>query len=243
MDAVFDVVDMLQLHEVWARRPIVVAVTRLAQRQSLRPTSIQFSLEHLRPRLSHLRNSAAWRQHHTTDPAQRALVDLSDEQLSILYPDNTRHSVFKAVYDHYLIAHYRGELQRTRRLMEALAATITVDPAECFGERTLPAPGSNFWIPAELTDEVRALNARYRAEEPDTPAACVVAEDFWVLLHKAEPDTITSAVNRYCAHTQNEPYADTVERLSALIELARLWHRSPSVVGIYYQEQERNIHD
>ena len=236
MDAVFDVVDMLQLHEVWARRPIVAAVSRLSQRQSIHPTTIEFSLDQLMPRLVRLRHSAAWRQNREADPADRALVDLNDEQLSILYPESTRHSVFKAVYDHYLFARYRGELQQTRQFMEALAATIQVDATTCFGERTLPAPGSNFWIPAELTDEVRALDVRYNTDEPDTPAACVVAEDFWVLLNKAEPDTISRAINRYYATTHDELHANTFERLSALIELAQLWQRSPSVVGVYYQE-------
>src|SRR6476469_7167212 len=110
-----DVVDMLQLQEIWSRRPIMTAFTRLETRPALRPSDTNFTVEDLVPRLSRLKRSPAWLSRRNSpsmsDPARIPLGDLSDEYLLELYPEvespaAKRYSLFLSVYNCYLVAHY-----------------------------------------------------------------------------------------------------------------------------------------
>ncbi len=120
-------------------------------------------------------------------------------------------------------------------MLAALAEIRRV--SECLTTSGIPPEGSNFWIPVDLTDEIRALDTRYNSGLPDTPATYVVAEDFWPLLVKASADDVAAAAARCCA---SDPacHDDCVRRLRRLIDLAREWNRSSSVVGLYYQINE-----
>src|SRR5215216_8179413 len=86
-----DVVDLLQLQEIWSRRPIVTAFTRLETRPSMRPSPDSFKIEDLLPRLSRLKRSPVWLSRRSnpiiTDPARIPLGDLSDEYLQEMYPE------------------------------------------------------------------------------------------------------------------------------------------------------------
>ena len=243
MKTVFDVVDLLQLQEIWVRRPIAQAYARLERRQTLLPCPVVFQVKWLTPRLGELRNSLAWRTNRLekhTDPAQMPMCALTDAYIEVLFSDSispaqTRQRLFVSAYNHYVISQYRGDVLQTCDLLRALAAARSVEPDDFLGPGSLPMEGSNFWIPVDLTDEIRALDARYDSSKPDTPAAYVVSEDFWPLLVKATPADVETAVAQFCEQTGYDGEADCESLLRRLIEVARDWNRSSSVVGLYYQ--------
>ncbi len=251
MQTIFDVVDLLQLHEIWVRHPIAQAYTRLERRQTTLPCPIEFRTKALMPRLGQLRNSAAWhtnRLEKRTDPAQIPLCALTDSYLEVLFPDAPspdllRRQLFISVYNHFVVTQYRGDLAQTCGLLHALAQVRKVDHREYLNAGNLPLEGSNFWIPVDLTDEIRALDTRYDGSQPDTPATYVVSEAFWTLLVKASSAHIQEAASLYCEDRGSACVDDCTLRLQALAELARDWNRSSSVVGLFYQIEsglERN---
>ncbi|MBI5671236.1 MAG: hypothetical protein HZC41_24835 [Chloroflexi bacterium] len=224
-----DVVDLLQLQEMWSWRPIVAAFSRLERREP-QPAmgAVRFDLNELMPRLVRLRHSSGWQQ-KTTDPARVPIRDLSESDFSLLYPEldaaQARQALFDAAYHSFVIARCRGPVALMAAWLRALADARRVKADDYLDARALPQPGSPDWIPADITDEIRGLDSRYRAAEPGTPAAYVIADLFWPLLVKAEEADITAAVQNSGDRRQ----------LMALVEVARVWNRSPSVVGLCYQ--------
>lgn len=240
MLAVFDIVDLLQLQEIWVRRPITRAYSRLERRQTALDCPFEFDLKTLMPRLGQLRNSSAWRlnrQERSTDPAQIPMCALTDGYLEVLFPDvvpaQARQQLFLSVYNHFVVSQYRADHSQTCALLKAVADTRSVEIARCLSADDRPVEGSNYWIPVDLTDEIRSLDVRYESARPDTPAAYVVGDDFWLLLVKATEDEIDSAASRDCS---DPACADLSHRLlQQLVGLARDWNRTSSVVGLYYQ--------
>jgi hypothetical protein len=243
MKTVFDVVDLLQLQEIWVRRPIVMAFARLEQHPVSLPCPQNFSIKWLTPRLALLRNSSSWQHNqleHVTDPAQLPLCEFSDDYLNILYPESEapaalRQSLFQSVYNHFVITRFQGELEQTRGLLGALATARSMTLYAPLTDDDLPLEGSSYWIPVDLVDEIRLLDTRYKADEIDTPATYVIADEFWPLLVKATPDDINNAVQRYNEGHSNGIAEDSARVLNKLADVARAWNRSPSVVGLYYQ--------
>jgi len=243
MKTVFDVVDLLQLQEIWVRRPIVLAFSRLEQNRTVLPCEMNFSIKWLTSRLALLRNSTVWRHNkleQITDPAQLPMCKLSDEYLAILYPDAEspvalRQSLFQSVYNHFVIMQYVADTAQTLGLLRALAHVRSFTQLSCFNDDNSPLEGSNTWIPVDLVDEIRSMDGRYRIDEINTPATYVISDDFWPLLVKALPEDVNRAVELYCQEEPSQIIGDCTRRLNELAELARAWNRSPSVVGLYYQ--------
>jgi len=240
MQICFDVVDLLQLGEIWCKRPIVTAFTRLEPRPSLLPTSLTFQLDELMPRLSRLKYSPGWRMRSpnlNNDPARVALGDLSEDDLTTMYPEANsaaaqRNLLFSEVYNRFVVAFYRGEVGQTCTILQKLAQARSIDIEDCLDGQILPRYGSQEWIPAEITDEIRGLDTRYKAAEPGTPAAYVISDQFWSLLVKTTPEDIDAAVSLSNADADSETVRQTLNTLSTV---AYNWNRSPSVVGICYQ--------
>lgn len=246
MQISLDVVDLLQLQEIWSRRPIVTAFTRLESRPTLRPSTDSFSVEELLPRLLRLKYSPAWlsrRGNSTiTDPARISLGDLSDEHLLELYPEAEspiakRYSLFLSVYNCYLVARYEGSVMHTAAALQFLARVRNFDSRQVLDASHLPAQGSPEWIPMNITDEIRGLDDRYEAAEPGAPATYVVAEEFWPLLTKALPEDVDAAVQLAMEVTDAEFCQVMRNALTELMALAHTWYRSPSVVGLSYQRK------
>ena len=245
MNAVFDIVDLLQLQEIWVRLPIAQAYTRLERRQTLLLCPVEFRLKGLMPRLGQLRNSTAWqtnRLEKRTDPALVPMCAMTDAYLEILFPDAespalARQQLFVSVYNHFVVSQYKGELEQTCALLDMPAAMRGVAPGDCFGSGNQPLEGSGFWIPVDLTDEIRALDSRYDSGQPDTPATYVIAETFWPLLVKATIEEARAVAVSYCGEDGSTCVESCTARLWQLVELARDWNRSSSVVGLYYQQQ------
>jgi hypothetical protein len=243
MKTVFDVVDLLQLHEVWVRSPIAQAYARLERRQPTLPGPLEFRLMWLMPRLGQLRNSPAWQTNQLekrSDPAQVPLCAMTDAYLEVLFPEETsaaqtRRRLFLSAYNHFVVSQYQGDMEQTCGLLRALADTRSVEAGDCLNSANQPLEGSNFWIPVDLTDEIRSLDSRYQSDRADTPSAYVIAESFWSLLVKSTSKDISAAA----AHYLGSPHPVYAERCAAelwrLVELARDWNRSSSVVGLYYQ--------
>ena len=240
MQAVFDIVDLLQLQEIWVRQPIARAYSRLERRQTTLDSPFEFDLKQLMPRLGLLRNSSAWRMNKLekiNDPAQMPMCSLIDGYLEVLFPDlvaaQARQQLFLSVYNHFVVAQYRGAHAKTCSLLDAVANIRSVEMSRCLSENNMPVEGSNYWIPVDLTDEIRSLDSRYKSAQVDTPAAYVVSDDFWHFLVKATEDEIENAASRDC----DDPACvkEGRMRLKQLVELARGWNRSSSVVGLYYQ--------
>lgn len=246
MATVFDVVDLLQLQEIWVRRPIAQAFSRLERRQTELPCPFEFRLKWLMPRLGQLRNSAVWqtsRRETHTDPAQMPMCAFNDSYLEVLYPESAspaqvRRQLFLSVYNHFVISQYQGDAAQTAGLLRALAMIRSVTPGDFMNEDHAPLAGSNFWIPVDLTDEVRALDTRYDSSQPDTPSAYVISESFWPLLVKATPADLQAAAMAYCEGANPSCMDDCLMRLRQLAELAHDWNRSSSVVGLYYQSMD-----
>lgn len=240
MQAVFDIVDLLQLQEIWVWRPITQAYSRLERRQTALDCPVEFDLKALMPRLGQLRNSPAWQTNmleKKPDPAQVPMCALTDAYLEVIFPGlvpaQARQQLFLSVYNHFVVSRFRDEVDAISTLLQLLAQTRSVEPFRCLDERDQPLSGSSYWIPVDLTDEIRNLDDRYNGAEPDMPATYVVADDFWLLLVKATPEEISEAAAHFCDD------ADCVERckqrLEQLAMLARDWNRTSSVVGLYYQ--------
>lgn len=165
---------------------------------------------------------------------------LSEIHLQVLYPEadqpaKSRQILFSAVYNSFVFAQYRGDAAQTRGMLRTLAQVRQIDVDRCLNAHSLPLMGGEEWMPADLTDEIRALDGRYEPDRPGTPATYVVADDFWTLLVKASPEDVEQAAARYCAGRANEQAAICSQQLNALVEVARSWNRSPSVVGLCYQ--------
>jgi hypothetical protein len=240
MQFCLDVVDLLQLREVWCKRPIVTAFTRLEPRPKRRESGVDFRIDSLMPRLMRLKMSSAWRTHNplpTADPSRSPLSNLSDECLSELYPDAheipaLRQHLFMGAYTRFVIADFRADPAQMRAFFKALAAVRSLDAQDHISGIGLPIEGAPEWIPAEITDEIRSLDTRYRLSEPGAPAAYVVAEPFWTMVVKAEPHHIDVAIER-CVPQANA--SDFRQNYALLSEVAQAWSRSPSVVGLCYQ--------
>src|SRR5690349_10881934 len=109
MQIILDVVDLLQLHEIWSRRPVVTAFTRLEGRQTALPCEVDFNVDQLLPRLARLKHSPTWRMNKanvTNDPARIPLRDLSEDYLSELYPEVDsaavmRQALFTSAYNRF----------------------------------------------------------------------------------------------------------------------------------------------
>jgi hypothetical protein len=230
-----DVVDLLQLQEIWSWRPIVAAFSRLERREAL-PGSLRFDLSELMPRLAQLRRSPDW-LHAADDPARLPIRAFSEADLNRLCPDAgadaARRALFYAAYERFVIARYRGRVGLTCRLLRALAGARKLDADDYLDGDDLPHAGSPDWIPADITDEIRGLDARYIGDKPGTPAAYVIADSFWTLLVKAEAADLEAAAER---QDEGAP-VDAHRQLSDLVEVACAWNRSPSVVGLCYQIQ------
>lgn len=240
MRLIIDIVDLLQLQEIWSWRPVVVAFSRLERRApTLYSGPLRFELAELAPRLSRLRQSPASQQaRHTDDPARLPLRDLSDTDLGHLYPeaeaDGLRQSLFFAAYRCFVVAQYQGLVQPTGALLRALTRTRRLDADDYLDVYALPRQGSPDWIPADITDEVRSLDTRYQPTEPATPAAYVIADPFWSLLVKADNSDLDAAARLVSGAAAPESCRQQLDRL---LEVAQMWHRSPSVVGLCYQVQ------
>ncbi|MBZ0297621.1 MAG: hypothetical protein K8L99_34005 [Anaerolineae bacterium] len=243
MQTVIDVVDLLQLQETWVRLPIVVAFSRLSQRESIASEEMGFSVEWLQMRLMELRRSFRQDFHRKgviMDPSKIALSDLSDSYIQVLYPDEespdvARSHLFDAVYRRYVVERYQGEREYTCDLLRALAQLRPVETEDCLNDRALPEEGSSFWIPADLTDEIRSLDSRYDETEPNTPAAYVIADAFWEMLAKANEEEIEQVTIKYAQANVAVDAVECQRQLTGLVNIAQMWARSPSVVGLYYQ--------
>jgi hypothetical protein len=240
---ILDIVDLLQLHELWGRRPIITAFTRLEQRQTALVCDMDFNVDGLLPRLSRLKNSPEWRSNRAnlmSDPARIPMGSLSDEYLSVLYPEaqspaTARQALFLSTYNHFVVIQYRGSEQDVTGLLQSLAQVRAINPGSFLETDYLPRAGAAEWIPAEITDEIRSLDARYDASEVGTPAAYVVAEDFWTTLVKTAENDIERAVKQFCLRDDTPDAGECRSQLTALVDVAQAWNRSPSVVGLCYQ--------
>lgn len=246
MQISLDVVDLLQLQEIWSRRPIVTAFARLESRPSFRPSPDTFRIDDLVPRLSRLKRSPAWLSRRSnppiTDPANIALGDLSDDYLSEMYPEadspvTKRSTLFLSAYNCYLVAHYGQSVASTATALRLLTRARHFEDFIGLDSSNLPVKGSPEWIPLNITDEIRSLDDRYDAAEPFAPSTYVVAEEFWPLLLKAEPEEVDAAV-QMARESADENYSQGLRNiLTELIDLAHTWYRSPSVVGLCYHQQ------
>ncbi|MEZ4669066.1 MAG: hypothetical protein R3E39_14260 [Anaerolineae bacterium] len=241
MQISLDVVDLLQLQEIWSKRPIVTAFTRLEPRSPYIACRCDFNIDDLMPRLARLKRSPVWLAHRKqpSDPARIPMCELSDDMLVELYPEADspaiqRHILFTSAYCRFVISSYRDEVFDTAAALHSLAQARRCQPADYLSRTNLPDEGGAEWIPADITDEIRGLDGRYNPEEPGAPATFVVSDDFWPLLTKAEPDDISAAVNMGCDDNETECRELMKGRLEKLIELAHDWYRSPSVVGLCY---------
>lgn len=233
-----DIVDLLQLQEIWSRRPVVTAFTRLEGRPAAMPCSEDFNVDGLLPRLARLRLSPLWRvKHLNNDPARVPLHDFSDAYLHELYPEGVsgaviRQMLFVSAYNRFVMAHFRGEIERVCAIFRALVVVRQIDADDCLDSDIMPRKGSSEWIPADITDEIRSLDVRYNPAEPGLPAAYVVSDSFWSLLIKAEKDEFIQAARNSCGSSEE---ANCMETLMAMAQVAYAWNRSPSVVGLCYQ--------
>jgi hypothetical protein len=243
MQITLDVVDLLQLHEIWSRRPVVTAFTRLEGRQTVLPCEVDFNVDQFLPRLARLKHSPTWRMNKANmhnDPGRIPLRDLSEDYLIELYPEvdspaAMRQSLFNSAYSRFVVAHYRADVELTRRNLQTLANVRQVASEYCLGEDMLPPPGSSEWIPADITDEIRGLDERYDPTEPGLPATYVVSDQFWPLLVKATAAELKAAERVGCAPDEIDCLAANRQALEILGRVAFAWNRSPSVVGLCYQ--------
>ena len=247
MQIIFDVVDLLQLHEIWSLRPVVTAFTRLENRQTTLPGCVEFNVDELLPRLVRLKHSPLWRLNNkanpTKDPGRLSIRDLSDDHLRELYPESpsaveVRQSWFRSAYSRFVVAHYHGDADETRRMFTALAHVRHIEPEQCLDADQFPLHGSPEWIPADITDEIRSLDERYDPAEIGLPAAYVIAESFWMLLVKASPSEIDKSAHLNCPPNDSTCAENYRVALNTLSEVAYAWNRSPSVVGLCYQVAE-----
>jgi hypothetical protein len=238
-----DIVDLLQLQEIWSRRPIITAFTRLESRPGVIPAAVNFSVDELIPRLTRLRYSSVWMAQAaklSSDPARLPLSSFSDDVLGELYPEvdfpaAQRQSIFVSAYSRFVVAHYRASAEFTSAILQTLADVRALASADCLNAQALPLAGSSEWIPAEITDEIRALDERYLPEEPGLPSAYVIGDAFWELFVKITPEEIDKTVQQHCQALSADDSDSVHQALTTLAEVANLWQRSPSVVGLCYQ--------
>ncbi len=238
-----DIVDLLQLQEIWSKRPIVTAFTRLEVRPPAALSGADFSIGELLPRLARLKQSSTWRSNSArvnTDPARVPLAEFSEDYFSEMYPEapspaEQRQSLFNSVYDRYIVTYYRGSAAQTGAALQTLARVRSMEAGEHLGADALPLHGSQEWIPFNITDEIRGLDKRYNPVEPGAPAAYVVADEFWQLLAKVAPAELEETIRIQCASNAPECVESLRPMLNALSEVAYTWNRSPSVVGLCYQ--------
>ncbi len=243
MTIVFDIVDLLQLQELWGRRPIITAFTRLEQRQTSLACAVSFNVDGLIPRLSRLKNSPVWRSNRANlanDPARIPMANLSEAYLNELYPEaespaSVRQALFISAYNHFVVIQYRGELARVRGLLQSLGQVRDIMQGDFLDDGDLPRAGAADWIPADITDEIRSLDTRYELAEPGTPSTYVVSDDFWTFLVKTHADDIERAARRFAQEDGVLSLDDCRQQLMAMVEVAQVWNRSPSVVGLCYQ--------
>lgn len=243
MDVIFDVVDLLQLQEIWGRRPIVTAFTRLEPRSSFRPEGEDFRIEGLLPRLTRLRSSPTWyanQKSRTDDPANMPLGSFPQDCLHVLYPEAdspqaARQMLFIAAYNRFVVTQFKGEAAQTALLLRTLAQAKHSEIRSWLNADTLPLIGAEDWIPADLVDSIRSLDCRYHSDTPGTPATYVIADEFWPLLIKADEETIDKAVRAYCEGHPRACREAGLQQFQAMIATAQMWYRSPSVVGLCYQ--------
>ena len=243
MAIIFDIVDLLQLQELWGRRPIITAYTRLEQRQTSLACAFRFNVDELIPRLSRLKNSPIWRSNRdnlTNDPARIPMGSLTEENLSVLFPETdspttARQQLFTSVYNHFVVVQYRADIDNLQGALRTLVQVRDIEPADLLDAADLPRAGAADWIPADMTDEIRSLDTRYNATEPGTPATYVVSDDFWTILVKTTPSDVDEAANRFCQEVLAPCVDDCRQQLTGLVEVAQIWNRSPSVVGLCYQ--------
>ncbi len=233
-----DIVDLLQLQEIWSRRPVVTAFTRLEGRPAAIPCGENFNVDGLLPRLARLKVSPLWRvKHLNNDPARVPLHDFSNTHLHELYPEaesgaSIRQMLFVSAYSRFVMAHFRGEIEQVCAVFRALAVVRQIDVDDCLDTDIMPRKGSSEWIPADITDEIRSLDVRYKSAEPGLPAAYVVSDSFWSLFVKAEKEDFIRAARNACGSSEE---ASCMETLMAMAQVAYAWNRSPSVVGLCYQ--------
>ncbi|MEO8607404.1 MAG: hypothetical protein ABI690_05960 [Chloroflexota bacterium] len=238
-----DVVDILQLQEIWSRRPVVTAFTRLETRQTELPCAVDFNVDQLLPRLARLKHSPVWRvskANLTNDPARIPMRDLSDEYLNELYPEADsaaamRQKLFSSAYNRFVIAHYNAEVAQTCQLLHHLAHVRNFVPEQCLDTDMLPQQGSPEWIPADITDEVRNLDERYDQSKPGLPATYIIADRFWALFVKATAEELEESVRLACPGDDISCLEMGKQAMEALAQVAYAWNRSPSVVGLCYQ--------
>jgi hypothetical protein len=238
-----DVVDLWQLLELWGRRPIITAFSRLEQRASPLPCPVEFSVDSLMPRLARLKRSAVWRARPvpaSDDPARLPMRDFPEACWLELYPEapspsQARQNLFTATYKHFVYAQYTASIEATGMLLRALAQTRQVQELDCLDPDALPKSGAPDWIPADLTDEIRGLDDRYRMAEPGTPATYVIAEAFWLLFVKATTADLDMVAAQACTAEDAATLDQRRRLLTNLTEVAVAWNRSPSVVGLCYQ--------
>lgn len=243
MQIILDVVDLLQLHEIWSRRPVVTAFTRLEGRETALPCEVDFNVDQLLPRLARLRHSPTWRMNKanvTNDPARIPLRDLSEDYLSELYPEvdsaaAMRQALFTSAYNRFVVAHFQADVELTRRNLQTLVDVRQVATEYCLSDDMLPPHGSPEWIPADITDEIRGLDERYVSSQPGLPATYVVADQFWTLLVKATAEELETAGRLNCDADESECLEANRQVLEILGRVAFAWNRSPSVVGLCYQ--------
>lgn len=243
MQLVLDVVDLLQLHEIWAKRPIITAFTRLESRPATVVSRGDFRIDDLLPRLARLKHSAVWRVKNNppnSDPGRLPLSDFSEAYLSEMYPEadsisEQRQYLFNLVYDRFIITRYCASVEQVSVLLKTLAHVRNSDLSHYLGLDDLPLAGSPEWIPLTITDEIRSLDTRYDPVQAGTPATYVVADHFWPLLVKASAADIEEAIRLECPSNEGECIEETRRLLVGLSEVAYTWNRSPSVVGLCYQ--------
>jgi hypothetical protein len=234
---IFDVVDLLQLQEVWSRRPLLIASSRLERREPAIPCAVNFSMELLVPRLARLKISAAWQRRGrlSDDPARIPLGSMPEECLSQLFPetgeDASRHSVFYSAYSRFVFARYQGDITETAGLLGELNRLRGIE--DSLDKHNLPLPGSQDWIPPDITDDIRGLDRRYDSSQPGAPATYVIAEPFWTLLVKATPQELDAAAG---LHVTN--WSEKRDALAQMVDVSQMWSRSPSVVGLCYQQED-----
>jgi hypothetical protein len=246
MQISLDVVDLLQLREVWIRLPIIVAYSRLAERTGAMADPTVFAVDELVVRLARLRHSVVWLADPATrgsDPARLPFADLTDEYLAELFPEAEspaaqRWNLFQAIYKRFVVAYCRDSSAMTIDAFRLLARVRQFDFHEVVDSSLLPREGSLEWIPAEIADPIRRLDRRYQADEEESPATYVVSDDFWPLIAKSTAEDIAAATALWHDPADDQRAPRMQDMLTRLVDVAVMWQRSPSVVGLCYQLAE-----
>jgi hypothetical protein len=246
MQISLDVVDLLQLREVWIRLPIIVAYSRLANRTGAIADPTPFLVDDLVVRLARLRHSAVWLSDPLTrgsDPARLPFADLTDDYLAELFPEAEsptaqRWVLFQAIYKRFVVAYCRDSSELTIDAFRLLARVRQFDLHEYVDSSLLPSEGSAEWIPAEIANPIQMLDCRYQADDADAPGTYVVSDDFWPQIAKSTPEDLTAATALWHDPGDDQRAPRMQAMLTRLVDVAVMWQRSPSVVGLCYQLAE-----